>query len=72
MYIVTRTVRKLMKHGSSRVLAIPPDMREALEIQPSDSLTIYQLKGALLVVPLRSLQSGQAQWILEALLESQD
>lgn len=67
MQIVTRLVRKLMKHGNSRVLALPPEMREALEIQPSDSLAIYQLEGALLIVPLRSLVSGQSPPILEQL-----
>ena len=72
MQIVTRLVRKLMKHGNSRVLALPPEMREALGIEPSDSLAIYQLKGALLIIPLRSLNSGQAQRTLEALLQNQD
>lgn len=71
MKIVTRAVRKLMKHGNSRVLSVPPDMREELGIQPSDSLAIYQLQGALLVIPLRSLQSGHSQRVLELLANSQ-
>ena len=72
MTIVTRVVRKLMKHGSSRVVALPPDMREELGICPSDTVAIYQLKGALLIIPLRSLNSGQSQRTLEALLQNQD
>lgn len=72
MKIVTRQVRKLMKHGNSRVLAVPPEMREELGIEPSDSLAIYQLHGALLVIPLRSLQSGTSQRTLEAMLSIQD
>jgi antitoxin component of MazEF toxin-antitoxin module len=72
MQIVTRLVRKLMKHGNSRVLALPPEMREALGIQPSDSMAIYQLRGALLVIPLNTLNSGQSQRTLEALLMNQD
>lgn len=72
MQVVIRLVRKLMAHGNSRVIALPPEMREALGIQPSDSLAIYQLQGALLLIPLRSLNSGASQRTLEALLMNQD
>ena len=47
-------------------------MREELGIEPSDSLAIYQLSGALLIIPLRSLHSGTSQRTLEAMLSIQD
>lgn len=72
MTIVTRVVRKLMKHGNSRVLALPPEMREELGIEPSDSLAIYQLQGGLLIVPLKSLAQGRWPQVLETLLRTQD
>jgi len=72
MHVVTRVIRRLMKHGNSQVLALPPEMREEIGLQPHDTVAIYQLKGALLVIPLRTLQSGQAQRTLEALLMNQD
>ena len=70
MTIVTRVVRKLMKHGNSRVLALPPEMRNELGIEPSDSLAIYQLQGGLLIVPLKSLSQGPLPQILETLLRT--
>ena len=56
-----------VKHGNSRVLALPPEMREALEIGPSDSLAIYQLHGALVIIPLRDLTGRGLPEILERL-----
>lgn len=70
MKIVMRYTRKLMKHGNSRVLALPPETREELGIEPSDTMAIYQLEAGLLIIPLKSLRSGAANNLLEALARS--
>ena len=57
---INRWSRTLTKSGSSHNVTIPVDVVKQWELQTGEELVMYQLDGALLILPLeRVLQIGE-------------
>lgn len=73
MIIARRRDSKVRKVGTSLVTTIPAEYVHNLNLKPNDQLVVYQIREALLVVPLAwVLKIGEPTLVkmLEALAET--